>query len=126
MQKHLRSQKHLKNEKRNELIITEWFFEGKQESIRKKMKKVYNSKTLKQIAREINKTNDKELEKVLAKKMIDLYNFIDDNLKIGFEIILESYNFNHVNSLLTIIPIYPYFGIETRYNNKMFKKMATI
>ena len=92
----------------------------------RKCKKYVTLKHSKRIAREINKTNDKELEKVLAKKMISLYNFIDDKLKIGFKINLESHNFNHANPFLTIIPIHPDSGIETNYNNKMFKEMATI
>ena len=70
--KHLRSKKHLENE----IIITEWIFnEEKQEEqtpIENKFKKIYNPETLKQIARENNKMNDKELDKELANKMINL------------------------------------------------------
>ena len=43
--------------------------------------------------------NDKELDKKLAKKMISPYYFIDEILKIGYEINLESHNNNHANSL---------------------------
>ena len=90
MQKHLRSKKHLENEKQNEMIIPERFFEEDQAPIKNKIKKVYNPKTLKQIARENIKLNDKELDKELAKKMINPYYFIDENLKTGFKINLES------------------------------------
>ena len=70
--------------------------------------------------------NDKELDKEIAKKMINLYYFIDEKLKIGFKINLESHNFNHANSLLKIQPNFPDIGIETRYINKILKEMATI
>ena len=51
---------------------------------------------------------------------------MDQNLKIGFKINLESKNFSHANSLLKIIPNFPDAGIETRYFNKILKEMATI
>ena len=62
----------------------------------------------------------------MTKKIIYPYYFIDENLKIGFKIILESHNFNHANSLLKIEPCFPDIGIETRYVNKILKEMATI
>ena len=65
---HLRSEKHLENEKQNEMIIPEWFFKEDQAPIKNKIKKVYNPKTLKQIARENTKMNDKKLDIELAKK----------------------------------------------------------
>ena len=61
--------------------------------------------------------------------MNNLCYFIDENLKIGFKINLESHNFNHDfnhNSLLIIVPNFPDIGIETRYINKILKEMATI
>ena len=58
--------------------------------------------------------------------MINPYYFIDENLKIGFKINLESHNVNHANSLLNIIPNFPDIGIETRYVKKILKEMATI
>ena len=70
--------------------------------------------------------NDKELDKEIAKRLINPYYFIDENLIIGFKINLESHNINHANSLLNIIPNFPHIGIETRYNNKILKEMATI
>ena len=70
--------------------------------------------------------NDKELDKEIAKKMINPYYFIDENLKIGFKINLESHNINHANSLLNIEPNFPDIGIETRYINKILKETATI
>ena len=70
--------------------------------------------------------NDKELDKELTKKMINPYYFIDENLKIGFKINLESHDINHANSLLNIEPNFPDVGIETRYINNIPKEMATI
>ena len=122
MQKHLRSKKHLENIERNEKIIPEWFLKEDRTPIRKKIQKVYNPKTLKQLAREKIKLDDKEL----AKMMINPYFFIDENLKNGFKINLESHNFSHANSILTITPKFPDFGIESRYINKIIKELSVI
>ena len=64
--KHLRSKRHLENEKQNGLIIPERLFKEEQTLIRRKIQKVYNSKTLKEIARENIKKNDKELDRKLV------------------------------------------------------------
>ena len=58
--------------------------------------------------------------------MINPYYFIDENLKIGFKISLESHNISHANSLPNITPNSLDIGIETRYFNKILKEMATI
>ena len=50
--KHLRSQKHLENEKQNEMIIPEWLFK---EPVENKIKKIDNPISLKKLAR--NKIN---------------------------------------------------------------------
>ena len=52
MQKHLRSKKHLENGNQNVKIIPEWLFEEEQAPTKKQIKKVYNPKPLRQIARE--------------------------------------------------------------------------
>ena len=122
MQKHLISKKHLENIERNEKIIPEWFFKEDRTPIKKKIQKVYNPKTLKQLAREKIKLDDKEL----AKMMINPYYFIDENLKNGFKINLESHNFSHANSILTITPKFPDFGIESRYIKKIIKELSVI
>ena len=124
--KHLRSKKHLENIEQIEMIIPDWLFKEEHAPIKKKIQKVYNPKTLQQLARQNIKMNDKELDKEIAKKMINPYYFIDEILKIGFKINLESHNTNHANSLLNIEPIFPDIGIETRYINKILKEMATI
>ena len=79
--KHLRSKKRLEKMIQNEMIIPEWLFKQEQTPIKKKIQKVYNPKTLKQLAREKNKLDDKEL----AKTMINPYSFIDENLKKWFQ-----------------------------------------
>ena len=124
--KHLRSKKHLENIEQNEMIIPDWLFKEERFPSKKKVQKVNNPKTLQQLARQNFKMNDKELEREIVKKMINPYYFIDENLKIGFKINLESHNINHANSLLNIEPNFPDIGIETRYINKILKEMATI
>ena len=57
--------------------------------------------------------------------MTNPYYFTDKNLKIGFKNNLDSHKIFHAISILTLIPIYLFFGIETRYIYKIFKKMAT-
>ena len=69
--KHLGSKKHLENAKQNEMIIPARLLKEAQAPIKNKIKKIYNPKTLKQIARENIKMNDKELDKELAEKMIN-------------------------------------------------------
>ena len=121
-QKHLRSKKNIKNIEQNEMIIPNWLFKEERSPIKKKIQKVYNHKTLKQIAREKIKLDDEELAKI----MINPYYFIDENLKIGFKINLESHNINHANSILTITPNFSEFDIEFRYINKIVKKLSNI
>ena len=121
--KHLRSKKHLENIKQNEMIIPEWLF---REPIENKIKKIFNPKSLKQLARNNIKLDDKQLNKELAKKMINPYYFTDRNIKVGFKINLDSHNLHHTNSKLTIIPNHPEFGIEIRYINKIMKELAVI
>ena len=118
----LRSKKHLENVDQNEMIIPEWFFKEEKSPIKKKMQKLYNPKTLKQLAREKIKLDDKELAKI----MINPYYFIDKNLKIGFKIILESHKTSHAISILNITPNFPEFGIEFRYINKIVRELSVI
>ena len=53
--------------------------------------------------------------------MINPYYFIDENLKDCFKINLECHNISHANSILTITPKIPEFGIEFRYINNIIK-----
>ena len=120
--KHLRSKSYLENIEQNEMIIPDWLFKEERSPIKKKIQKVYNPKTLKQLAREKIKLDDKEL----AKMMINPYYFIDENLKIGFKINLENHNIIHTNSILTNTPNFLEFGIEFRYFNKIVKKLSVV
>ena len=58
--------------------------------------------------------------------MIIPYYFIDNNLKNGFNINLESHNISHANSILIIRPKIPEEGIDFRYNNKIVKELSVI
>ena len=82
------------------MIIPERLFKEQQALIKNKIEKIYIPKTLKQIAGEKIKLEDKEL----AKHMINPYYFADKNLKIGFKIILESRNIIHAKSFMTLTP----------------------
>ena len=108
------------------MILPEWLFKEEHAPFENKIKKVHNPQKLAQIAIENIKINDKDLEKELAKKMINPYYFIDEKLKIGSKIILENHKVNHANSLPNVTPNFPDIGIETRYANKILKQMATI
>ena len=121
-----KSKKHLENIIQNEIIIPEWLFKEEQTPIKKQNKKVYNPKALKQIARGKIKRYDKEIDKELAKNMVNPYCFIDEILKNGCKISLECHINNQANSLLNIVPNFSHIGIETRYPNKNPKEMATI
>ena len=121
--KHLRSKKHIENMKQNEMIIPEWLFRKR---IVNRINKIYNPKSLKQLARDNIRLDDKQLTKEIAKKMINPYYFTDRNLQVGFKINLDSHHINHSNSKITITPNYPEFGIETRYINKIVKQLSII
>ena len=63
MQKHLRSKKPIEKINRKEMIIPEWFFKEEKTPNKKKIQKVNNPKTLKQVAREKIKLDDREFAK---------------------------------------------------------------
>ena len=121
--KHLRSNKHLKILKRNEMILPEWLFKG---PIEKKSNKKYSPKPLRQLARDNISLDDKQLNKELARRMINPYYFTDRSLKVGFNITLESHHINHAKSKLIIKPNYPEFRIKVRYINKIMKELSII
>ena len=54
--------------KQSEKIIPNWLF---QEPIENKVNKIYNPKSLKQIARDNIRLDDKQLNKDLARKLIN-------------------------------------------------------
>ena len=52
--------------------------------------------------------------------------FTDRALRVGFNINLDSHQNIHANSKITITPIFPKFGIEVRYINKIRKEFSVI
>ena len=81
---------------------------------------------MKQIARDNTGLDDKQLNKELAKKMLNPYHFTDRALQVGFKINLDSHHINHLGSKLTIMPNFPEVGIEIRYINTIMKELAMI
>ena len=121
--KHLRSKKHIENIKHNEMIIPEWLF---REPIENKIRKIYNPVSLKKLARNKIYLDDKQLNKELAKKMINPYYFSDRRLVVAYKINLDSHHINHLNSKITISSNFPNTGIEFRFINNIVREMAII
>ena len=105
------------------MIIPEWLF---LEPVENKNNKIYNPKSLKQLARYNIRLDDKQLNKEFAKKMLNPYYFTDRNLQVGFKIDLDSHHINHTNSKLTVTPNFPELGIEVGYINKIMKELSVI
>ena len=61
--------------------LPEWLFEEKQAPCKNKIKKVYNPKPSKQIAKENFKSIDKKLENEIFKRMKSPFYFIKEKLK---------------------------------------------
>ena len=121
--KHMRSKRHLTNMEQNEMIIPEWLIKENNEN---KIKKIYNPRSLKQLARNKINLDDKQLNKELAKKMINPYYFSDRNLIAAYKINLDNHHINHLNSKLTITSNFENTGIEFRFINKIMREMAII
>ena len=121
--KHMSSKKHLTNMEKNEMIIPKWLFK---EPVENKIKKMYNPISLKNLARNKINLDDKQLNKELAKKMINPYYFSDRNLQVAYKINLDSHHINHSNSKLTITSNFENTGIEFRFINKIMSEMAII
>ena len=94
--------------------------------MKKKISKIYNPRSLKQLARNNINLDDKQLIKELARKMINPYYFSDRNLKVAYKINLDSHHNNHLNSKLTISSNFPNTGIEFRFINKIMREMSII
>ena len=121
--KHLKSEKHLENIKQNEKILPEWLFS---EPVENKINRIYNPKSLRQIARDNIRLDNMQLNDELARRMHNPCFFTDRALRVRFKINLDSHHINHANSKLTIIPNHPEFGIEVRYINKIMKEVSNI
>ena len=119
----MRSKKHTENIKHNEMIIPEWLF---REPIENKIEKIYNPISLKKLARKKINLDDNQLNKELAKNMINHYYFSDRNLKVAYKFNLDSHHINHLNSKVTITSNFENTGIEFRFINKIMREMAII
>ena len=104
--------------KQNEMITPERLF---QEPIENKIRKIYNPKSLRQLARD-----NIRLDGELARRMINPYYLTDRALQVRFKNNLDGHNFHHANSKLTITPNYPEFGIDIRYINNIMKELSNI
>ena len=58
----------MEKEKQKEMILPDWLFKEEQAPFKNKILKIYNPKTLKQIARENIKINARELEEKISLK----------------------------------------------------------
>ena len=73
--KHLKSKKHLEKVKQKEMIIPEWLF---QEPIENKINRIYNPRSLKQIARNNIKLDNKQLNlKKLERRSVQIISLIE-------------------------------------------------
>ena len=121
--KHMRIKKHIESMKQDEMILPEWLFK---EPIENEIEKIYNPISLKKLARNNIKLDDEQLNKELAKKMINPYYFSDRKLKVAYKLNLDSHHINHLNSKLTITSNFENTGIEFRFINKIMREMAII
>ena len=60
----------MENKKQDDIIIREWIFKEEQEPFKRKRRKVYNPKTLKQRTRDNIKLDDEVVGKEVAKKRL--------------------------------------------------------
>ena len=107
MSKHLKSKKHLnklQNNNENQGNITNKPSSSKED-------KNFNPKSLKELARDKIKLNDRELNKEIAKKMLNPYYFKDKDFYNFLKINLDSHHINHLNSKITIS------STSTEYNS---------
>ena len=58
--------------------------------------------------------------------MINPYYFIDRDLQIRFNIILDIHNISQAISILTITPSFPEYGIEFSYIKKIKEELFVV
>ena len=85
-----------------------------------------NPKDLKELARDNINLNDRELNKEIAKKMLNPYYFKDKDFYNFLKINLDSHHINHLNSKITISSTTEYNDISISLINILVKEMATI
>ena len=117
--KHLRSKKHLnklQNDNENRVL----------QPTTSRENTAINPKSLKELARDNIKLTDKELNKEIAKKMLNPYYFKDKEFYDFLKINLNSHHINHLNSKITISDITEYISIDIYLINRLVREMATI
>ena len=114
--KHLRSKKHL-NLQPN---IVDTLIQPTTSAI--------NPKTLQELARDKIKLTNRELNKLLAEKMINPYYFKDQSFYDFLKINLDSHHINHLNSKITISSTAqpPHNYIDKLVIDRLVREMATI
>ena len=118
----MRSIKH----EENQFIIPNNFFNENLLSSSKINTKNFNHKCLIKLARDKIKLNDRELNKEIAKRMLNPYYFKDKVFYNFLKINLDSHHINHLNSKITISDITEYNSIDKYLINRLVKEMANI
>ena len=89
--------------------------------------KKYNPLKLSDLARDKINLNDKELNKQIAKKMLNPYYFKNKNLYNILKINLDSHHINHLNSKITISSKLEHDkSIDMDLINQLVKEMSVI
>ena len=113
--KHLKSKKHLQDQK-DKLI----------QPTTSKEEKINNPKSLKELARDKIKLSNRDLDKEIAKKMLNPYYFKDQSFYDFLKINLDSHHINHLNSKITISSTAQPPHIDKIVINRIVNEMATI
>ena len=122
--KHLRSIKH----EENQFIIPNNFFKENQSLTTKINTQNFNPKSLKEIAIDKLNLNNRELNKEIAKKMLNPYYFKDKYFYNFLKINLDSHHINHLNSKITIITSSLEYdkSIDKDLINSLIREMSVI
>ena len=105
------------------MIIPELLF---QEPIENKINRIYDPRSLRQLARNNIRLDDIQLNGELGRRMLNPYYFSDRNLKVAYKINLDSHHIIHLNSKITITSNFQDTGIEFRFNKKIMREMSII
>ena len=122
MSKHLKSKKHmnkLSNKNDDQKNIAD-----KPSTSKEDIKNI--PKSLKELARDKINLKDKDLNKQIAKKMLNPYYFKNKNLYNVLKINLDSHHINHLNSKITISSTTVYNSIDMDLINSLVKEMSSI
>ena len=122
MAKHLKSKKHLNNKEDQTFGLDQ---ETEDLSNHQSTSKS-NPKSLRELAGDKIKLNNRELNKLLAKKMLNPYYFKNKNLYNILKINLDSHHINHLNSKITISSTTVHNEIDKDLINELVKEMCII